>query len=373
MSLYQSPVRPTKRGFGLCYLASVAVLLTGGLVGYGLASDNPVFGGLLTLTVALPMFLTLLYVGKTFRDIDVSGELVWRVAQWTALGVAVATLLSVTIGIGHSYLPGADLLSGLVGLTIVGGGLSGALIGAVVGLRDQHQELEELNQRNSVLNRVLRHNIKNGINVILGHAALLDDDVTGSSRESVEAIQRAATDISRLSETARTVDQLGSCPEVHRIDVTRVVRQCVDTTSSFYPHAELRVDLPETAWVEASQLLGTVVKNLLTNAIEHNDGEPRVRVSVDRVGANDGRVHLAVADDGPGIYDGEREALDGKEDPTSHGSGLGLWLVKWFTRAHDGNLWFEDNEPRGTVVHLTLPAADATDGASAGGRVGASS
>ena len=373
MSLHQSPGRPTKRGFGLCYLASVAVLLTGGLVGYGLASENPVFGGLVALIVALPLFLTILYVGKTFRDIDVSGELVWRVAQWTALGVAVATLLSFTIGIGHWYVPGADLLSSLIGLTITGGGLSGALIGSVVGLREQHHEVEELNQRNSVLNRVLRHNIKNGINVILGHAALLDDEVTGSSRQSVDAIQRAATDISRLSETARTVDQLGTCPEVHRIDVTRVVRQCVDTTSSFYPDAELTADLPDTAWADASQLLGTVIKNLLTNAIEHHDGDPCVRVSVRRVGANGERVHVAVADDGPGIYDGEREALDGEEDPTDHGSGLGLWLVKWFTRAHDGKLWFEDNEPRGTIVHLTLPAANAADGGSADGRVGASS
>jgi hypothetical protein len=45
------------------------------------------------------------------------------------------------------------------------------------------------------------------------------------------------------------------------------------------------------------------------------------------------------------------------ESQLEHLSGFGLWLVNWVLSVSGGSLAFEDNNPRGTVVRLALPAA----------------
>jgi sensor histidine kinase regulating citrate/malate metabolism len=67
---------------------------------------------------------------------------------------------------------------------------------------------------------------------------------------------------------------------------------------------------------------------------------------------------LRVADDGPGIPDGERTIRD--EDaavtPLQHGSGIGLWAVVWVVNSFDGNVDF-DTDASGSVVSVTLRTA----------------
>jgi signal transduction histidine kinase len=100
-----------------------------------------------------------------------------------------------------------------------------------------------------------------------------------------------------------------------------------------------------------------VVKNLVENAIEHNDTDaPLVVAFVNRTDA--GPIRMAISDNGPGVPETERAVLaTGDEDPLEHGSGMGLWTVKWGITRLGGDISFVKNEPRGTVVQLTLPAA----------------
>jgi signal transduction histidine kinase len=103
------------------------------------------------------------------------------------------------------------------------------------------------------------------------------------------------------------------------------------------------------------------VDNLLENAVVHGDSlTPSVSVTVRRR-ETDGTVDVVVADDGPGIPEQERQVLvDGRETPLEHGSGLGLWLVNWIVSESMGELAFDDNEPRGSVVTISLPTPGAT-------------
>lgn len=347
---------PTKRQFGIWYVAGVGLALTVGLFGYVLvAFESPVLVGT-GIGVGLALLVTIAYVAHLFRSIPVSEALVWEVAQWTALGIALSTLLSLAIGFGRIYVPDPQVIGGLLVGTITVGSLLGAMLGVVSGLRSQHERLGTLAQRNTVLNRVLRHNIKNDMNVILGHTTLLEQSVDDADAPSVEAIERAAQNVTRLSKTARQIDQLDGETPVESVDAAATVADCVSALDPMYPDATFSTDLPEEVWVTASSLLRPAIENVIENAVEHNDHAPTVEVSVREMGD---RVTISVADDGPGIYDHEREVLDGGEEgPIRHGSGLGLWLVKWFVDQHDGALRFEPNEPRGTVVELEIPAAN---------------
>lgn len=93
------------------------------------------------------------------------------------------------------------------------------------------------------------------------------------------------------------------------------------------------------------------------NAVSHTDREsPAVEL---RVGPTEDAVVIEVADDGPGIGDLEREALErGHETPLDHARGLGLWFVRWTVTNAGGDIAIEANEPRGSVVRLSLPRAE---------------
>jgi signal transduction histidine kinase len=360
MSVHWTTPVPTKREFGLGYLAAVALVTFLGLVGYAGTRRQSVVIASVAVFLALAVVGTAGYVLYAFRRVDVNEEVVWRVSRWTALGLAVATLFSFLFGFDVVAAPRSTLVSSMLLLLVTTGGLLGTLLGVVSSFRSHYAEIDQLAQRNTVLNRVLRHNIKNDMNVIMGHTEMLAESVPPSATAHVDAIGRAAEEVTRLSRTARHVDRLrADADSTQPIDVTAAVEECVAAAWRMYPDADVTADLPDAAWIEANPIVQPVIRNLVDNAVEHHDGEPTVRVTVRRDVGRDDRIAVSVADDGPGIEDHERSVLAvANEEPTRHGSGLGLWLVKWFADQYDGTLTFEDNDPRGTIVRLTLPAAE---------------
>jgi signal transduction histidine kinase len=70
-------------------------------------------------------------------------------------------------------------------------------------------------------------------------------------------------------------------------------------------------------------------------------------------------VAVTVSDDGPGLPETEREVLTGKMSvtPLDHGSGLGLWLVRWIVTAYGGDVTYADRPNGGSDITLTLRSA----------------
>jgi signal transduction histidine kinase len=102
-------------------------------------------------------------------------------------------------------------------------------------------------------------------------------------------------------------------------------------------------------------MLQSVFRNLVKNAIEHNDKTvPEVTVSVSE---RDDTVLARVADNGPGIPDEQRSEIFGKGEKglESDGTGIGLYLVSTLVDQYGGDVWIEDNEPEGTVFTVELP------------------
>ncbi|PSP79748.1 PAS domain-containing sensor histidine kinase [Halobacteriales archaeon QS_1_68_20] len=234
--------------------------------------------------------------------------------------------------------------------------------GRIVYLNDV-TEVVERERRIGVLNRVLRHNIRNELNLISGYMNVLEEKVDPADREYVEEAHESAQRVVELGDKARnleeTIQRRGSGMVV---SVPTVVAQVVEVARAEYSHAT--VDF-ETAYesrrdaraiVVDEDLFQTAVANLVENAIVHNDGDaPQVTV---RIELTDEDVVVSVADDGPGIPDDEMAVLSSStETPLEHGSGLGLWLVKWTVSLSSGELTFEENDPRGSVVSVTVPAA----------------
>jgi signal transduction histidine kinase len=97
-------------------------------------------------------------------------------------------------------------------------------------------------------------------------------------------------------------------------------------------------------------------EELLRNAVRHSDRDaPSIAIDVSR---REDTVEIRIADDGPGIPDMEYRIFeeDAEIEPLVHASVLGPWLVYLIVRASDGAVRFEENEPRGSVIVIELPA-----------------
>jgi len=231
-----------------------------------------------------------------------------------------------------------------------------AAIGWVVALKDQTELMrheEDLELLREVLGRVLRHDIRNKLNVVRMNGELLAHRTDGDLREKARRVVDSADDIIETAETARAIESLVDADrDRYDIDIVAVVSDTVDWATEKYPTAVIEVETPTEAWVRADEAVTLAVRSLVENAIDHNEGPaPSVRVAVETEAE---AVRLVVEDDGPGITQQERQVFYSRSiDQLNHGSGLGLWLVDWVVRNSEASLDI-DADDSGTRVSVTF-------------------
>ncbi len=220
-------------------------------------------------------------------------------------------------------------------------------------------ERKQRRKRVEVLNRVLRHDLRNGMNIVRGNAEMLRGEVRETLSTPVDAIEERATDLIELAEKTRLVEQtLGNENRTGSpVDVIEAVTAVVERVQDEFPESTVQYSHPDSASANADTLLQTAVYHVVQNAVIHNDSDaPQVDVTVRR---EDDSVAVEVRDDGPGLPRTERELLVENREITQlrHAGGLGLWLVNWVIQQSGGTLSFDDNDPRGSVVTLRVPRA----------------
>lgn len=234
--------------------------------------------------------------------------------------------------------------------------------GRIVYLNDI-TEIVEREQRISVLNRVLRHNIRNELNVAFAHLEMLETQVSADSLEHVETAKRSTRRVTEFAEKARHIERtLQSSDTKIVVPAASIAERVATDAREASSDAVVQYERSESLETEASvrvvdeELFEVAIRELVKNAVVHNDQEPP-RVTV-RVTRDAGQVRVSVADNGPGIPEQETDALSSPtETHLEHSSGLGLWLVNWAVSLSSGTLSVTKNDPRGTVVTMTLPPA----------------
>nr|WP_275690770.1 PAS domain S-box protein [Halorubellus sp. JP-L1] len=222
---------------------------------------------------------------------------------------------------------------------------------------------KERQKRVEILNRVLRHDLRNGMNIIKGSAEMLQDAVTDSAAVGyADQVIERADDLLGLAEKTRAVERTldRDSEATGPVSVTESVETSAARIREEYPNARIETDLTADVAVHADDMLRTAIYHVMENAVQHNDrAEPSVRVTANYGGEHEDMLELEVADDGPGIPATERELIGEEREITQlrHASGLGLWLVDWVVSQSGGSVSFDENDPRGTVVTLSVPIA----------------
>lgn len=223
---------------------------------------------------------------------------------------------------------------------------------------EYEQRLET--QRNSLelLNEVMRHDIRNDLQLIQAYAEELTEHVDDAGETAVQVIKDAAEHSIELTVTGRDLAEviLESHGELDEIELAPVVEAQCAAAQEADPDATITIDgtVPDVT-VAGTRMLETVFWNVLKNALQHtNKNEPTVTVSAAVV---DDTVTVRIADDGPGVPDAQKEEIfgHGTHGLDSAGSGIGLYLVQTLVTEYGGTAWVEDNDPEGAVFVIELP------------------
>lgn len=265
---------------------------------------------------------------------------------------------------------------------------------------------KEREQRLKVMNRVLRHNIRNRLNIIVGHAELiraefepfdastdferiredilptiragidasdeLDADVqlldrlfadlstvsVATARESVNQIKTSSEKLITLADKVRQFDEaIENSSEASPVDAD-IGELVADITREYreqYPNSEITTESAPVDFLGNPEAVRLVISIAVENALEHNDASTPV-VSLTVAQPAEEELTVVVEDNGPGIPDVEKDVLNGAgETPTAHSSGVGLWTMQWLLRRLGGEVTVSTDDVVGTRLELTLP------------------
>ena len=233
----------------------------------------------------------------------------------------------------------------------------GELTGTLAVCRDV-TDLKQRTQQLRVFDNVLRHNIRNDLNVVRGRGRQLQAALDGDLEVAADAIVNRAESLLSTSGKSRAIATvLGESREPTTVDLGELVRTIAEETVDEWPDADIEVTGPAHLEASATGSVELAIEEVLENAVRHNDAEDhRVRVTL----AIDGSwAVLRVRDDGPGMSGFDKDVLESGEaiDTLTHGSGLGLWLVYWAVDRSGGEIRVDGCEPRGTEITVRLPVA----------------
>jgi PAS domain S-box-containing protein len=192
-------------------------------------------------------------------------------------------------------------------------------------LRERERELQRERDRLDEFASFVSHDLRNPLQVASGRLELATDDRSSPHLTQVaRSLDRMDQLIEDVLDLARQGSTLG---ERESVDLRELLSRCWTNVEA--PDADLVVDGACVVRADSSRL-ASAVENLFRNAVDH--GGEAVTVTV---GLLDDESGFYVADDGPGIPDGERERVfESGYSTDSQGTGLGLAIVRQVAEAH---------------------------------------
>ncbi|HEV3186504.1 MAG TPA: ATP-binding protein [Acidimicrobiales bacterium] len=145
---------------------------------------------------------------------------------------------------------------------------------------------------------------------------------------------------------------------LHRVttSVAEIVKDALSAMGASLNDQRLEVRVPDSLPdVDVDQvLMGQALVNLLDNAVRHAPPHSVITVMSE---VRDRQVVLTVADQGPGVPEGDRETIFDRftQLSTAGRAGLGLTIVKTFVEAHGEHVWYEEVPAGGARFVISLP------------------
>ena len=344
---------------GSLVISSLGVVLLAFWLGYMRVHQHylevPLWLLLLGFIPVLVLAAGLIGGGYWLHRRSYSADLVWEVTLWCFVGIAGST--SMMFGaIFYQWSVGVTINEPLV-LLLMSGGV-GANAGVLIGVYNANalrhvRRVKRARDTLAFLNRALRHNVLNASNIIQGYAEqIANRHPEGQVGTYAHLIQKRSEHVVHHVDNVRLFAQrMENRGTFEVVDAATVLERELDVVRETYDEALVETDLQAGVPVRVDDLFGAMITVLVGNAIERCDCvTPQVSVTLQTV---DGTAMLSVADSGPILSSMQKRHLF---EPGEHGeAGLDLYLVAELVTDYGGNVAATDNDPRGTVISITLP------------------
>lgn len=315
----------------------------------------------ISLLLVLPLGVALL--SSSMGVSTPKKRLIMDLGPWLAGWMVFGILWMVVAGIGTIVYELAEdaalshepyLLAIFATYGTVPGLMTGYFYGQAV---EERQTAADREKQLAVFSRILRHNFRNKMNVLLGEADQIVEKGTPEVRPHAERILEAGNRLMTTVENERfLVEMVVNPTERVRQNLNTVVDSAVENVHVAHPDSSIEVEYDADDPVLGHPEITRAFEELIENAILYNGSVASVEVTSHRSGDT---VEIAITDTGPGIPPVEIETLREDVDVGSlnHGSGLGLRIADRLIDESDGSLRFDADTEVGTTVTVELPIA----------------
>jgi PAS domain S-box-containing protein len=210
--------------------------------------------------------------------------------------------------------------------------------------KKREEELKTHREHIKLINKILRHDIINDLNVISSALRLY-----GRSKKE-ELLAEASTHVNKSVELINRMRELESFISSHRdLELYSVTDVCKRVLAS-YPAIAFNIE--GEGQVLANESLSSVIDNIIRNAVVHGKTD-RIDIKIEGRGEY---CEIRIADYGVGIPDEIKEQIfeESFAYGETGGTGLGLCIVKKAMETYGGHVHVEDNTPGGAVFVLRL-------------------
>ncbi|WP_372950223.1 ATP-binding protein [Mariniphaga sp.] len=236
-------------------------------------------------------------------------------------------------------------------------------------LQKYAEDLSKLNSDKDLFISILAHDLSNHFNSIIGLLDLLKEHfrkfTTEETEEQIRNIHKSAnTAFSLLQDLLIWVrTQSGFIHfEPANFNVDSICDEVINNLKYYAQgkNISLQCQIPADLMVKADiQMLKTILRNLISNAIKFTPSEGKIRVIAEK---KENETLITVSDNGIGIDPAMQNQLfkDFKTYSTNgtkgeKGTGLGLLICKMYVEKHDGKIWVESTPGKGSNFKFTLP------------------
>ncbi|MBX3039470.1 MAG: CHASE2 domain-containing protein [Bdellovibrionaceae bacterium] len=239
----------------------------------------------------------------------------------------------------------------------------------------KHKLLQQVEELKTNFISMMSHDLKTPIARIQGMTDVIERDSTPLSTDQREALDTVRSSSSDLLKFINAILQYGSIESQH-IQLRRASKDVNDLIDSAIKQNEflaklkriqIKTELEPLFPISIDpELIRQVFSNLIENAVKYSPEDTKILVSSEEQGDF---VVVQIADQGPGIPPEELPNLFMKffrsrqaKVSTVKGSGLGLYLARYFTELHDGTVSVESSYGQGTTFTVKLPLSTGGSG-----------
>ena len=239
-------------------------------------------------------------------------------------------------------------------------------------IQEKNQQLQSVNAEKDKFLSILAHDMRNPFNAFLGLTQLLAEDLADMEFEEIQKIavslNKSAVNLYRLLDNLLEWSyiqhgKLSMHPVL--ISLQEKIYQIAEVVADYAPKKGIRIEyaIPADATVFADvHMFDAIIRNLVFNAVKFTPAGGRITISAKSL--ENKMTEISVKDTGIGIppdFLGKLFTLDqstSRKGTTGEPStGLGLIICKEFVERHEGRIWVESEEGKGSVFSFTLPCS----------------